>query len=197
MIASSCSSSCGCPPISMALIEPTVTRCVQDSSSNRLTCGVGARIPPLRVGEPDLLRSRSRGSDCADEVASPPQVQDQVPRQELDLLRPRACSARRRHGLAVAGGDRRMGAHGRRQAWRPVEVLRPRHRDRADSPSDLQPCPSARSISPRHELPPALHGWRGCESAAPAATRTRPFRELAPQIGSCRSRGPEHGVAHQ
>ena len=75
-----------------------------------------------------LMSRRNPADDYSeeDEVESPSHVQDEIPRQELGLLRSRPRPTRRRHGLVLGGRHRRLGARGGRPAGRAVEVLRPR-----------------------------------------------------------------------
>ena len=84
----------------------------------------------LRAPETSIfLMSRGNPADDyseGDEVESPSHVQDEIPRQELGLLRSRPRPTRRRHGLVLDGRHRRLGALGGRPARRAVEVLRPR-----------------------------------------------------------------------
>ena len=84
----------------------------------------------LRAPETSIvLMSRRNPADDSseeDEVESPSHVQDEIPRQELGLLRSRPRPTRRRHGLVLGGRHRRLRARGGRPAGRAVEVLRPR-----------------------------------------------------------------------
>ena len=58
-----------------------------------------------------LMSRRNPADDYSeeDEVESPSHVQDEIPRQELGLLRSRPRPTRRRHGLVLGGRHRRLG----------------------------------------------------------------------------------------